>query len=430
MSETNKKKYFIYEENNWIKWGVVGLNESEDKNTITDKFKDLGEEELSEMGLKPQAKNIPLTDDDNNRIGFNFLSNPNDPNSPRVAVIFSCDFENFQNENPDLIKKLHEKYGNIRWVNKVCPGNARPRTNLDQNNMYNKIDGFEDKDDDVKIHDIKKNSNPTEKDQSENIKRGGLLGVFRNFFGSHDPNYIEKNGNSEQSEEINKILKERSIPPIIMDNEKFTNLKSGNKLSNNNIDIKTHSYYLMEDPKEFFRFALSNSKGKEFDDDKVKLTYLARQYNNGGGSNWSDTKKGNAINKGETPVYKLRTQGYEEKDYNVLLKTDFRVTGERENDTFRWGLDLTVTLGRKVPSEASIPASNLKPLPEFQINIVKDVNIPEGKTFEGKNTIVNDMSIMEGLNELLFEFKEKLNDVDPKTMSKYSKVMRSNLEKK
>ena len=78
-----------------------------------------------------------------------------------------------------------------------------------------------------------------------------------------------------------------------MDNEKFTNLKSGNKLSNNNIDIKTHSYYLMEDPKEFFRFALSNSKGKEFDDDKVKLTYLARQYNNGGGSNWSDTKKGN-----------------------------------------------------------------------------------------------------------------------------------------
>ena len=301
MSKTNKK-YFIYEENNWIKWGVVGLNESEDKKEITDKFTDLGEEELSEMGLKPGAKNIPLTDDENNRIGFNFLSNPNDDKSPRVAVIFSCDFESFQNDNPDLIKKLHETYGNIRWVNKVCPGNARPRYNLDANDMYNKVDGYEDRNDDVKIHDIKKNDKPAPKDQSENIKRGGLLNIFRGFFGSQDPKYIEKYGNTEESAEVNKILKERSIPPIITDNEKYTNLKSDNKLSNDFIDFKTHSYYLMEDPKEFFRFTMANGKGKEIDTDKVKLTYLARQYNNGGGRNWGDIRKGSAVNKGETPV--------------------------------------------------------------------------------------------------------------------------------
>lgn len=425
MSDTNKKKYFIYEENNWIKWGVVGLNENEDKTDISDKFSDLSEEELSEMGLKPQAKNIPLTDDQNNRIGFNFLSDPNDKGSPRVAVIFSCDFESFQNENPDLLKKLHETYGNIRWVNKVCPGNARPRYNLDDNNMYNKVDGMEDKDQDVRIHDIKKNKDPKEKDQSENIKRGGLNQIFKDFFGS-------SSGNSESGEEFKALMLERSLPPIITDNDKFTNLKSNNKLTNDYIDFKTHAYYLIEDPKDFFRFALKNSKGKggEFSDEKVKLTYLARQYNTGGGKKWDDSKKGSADNEGETDVYNLRARGYEEADYNVLIKTEFELTGKRNAaDEFEWIVKLIVKVGRKVPSDPTIPLDKIKVVPEFNIDFSQIVYLDGNKEFDAKNPIVTDVNIMEGLIDALRLFKEKLTEVDPKTMLNYSKVMRSNIER-
>ena len=86
-------------------------------------------------------------------------------------------------------------------------------------------------------------------------------------------------------------------------------------------------------------------------------------------------------------------------------------------------------IGRKVPSDPSIASGNIKEIPEFNVVVNKQVEIPEDKTFDAKNPIINDMTIMEGLNEALFEFKQKLVDIDPKTMLKYSKVMRSNLEK-
>lgn len=414
------KKFVIYEENNWIKWTKAVLTENVRTIDIGENFDDISEDEIVEMGLKPTAVNRPIFDEDDNKIGFNFLVDPSkgtekDPTKqgPRVAVIFSCDFENFQNQHPDLIKKLHEEFGNIRWVNKTCPGNARPRVDLDKKNMYNKVDGYEDKDEIEKIHDIPVNRKPSEETDTEKIKRNGLNEVLRDFFGSKD----ERFGMTESGEELGKILKDKTIPPIQIDNKKNVDIS---EVDNDHVKIKTHSYYFIKDPKEFFKLIMGNTKGNG-NYENVSVGYLPKR--NGA---WNNTKKGSKQAKGLTPVYGLNKQGYEQEDYTVFVEVELTIFGSRGESDFTWGVQMDYKIGRKVPGTSEMKRDDIKPVSEYHINFTNDYPVTKGRM--GNAVKLNeDSSVMEGLMTTLNEFKTKVSDLNGKSLLSYAKVMRSNV---
>jgi hypothetical protein len=68
--------------------------------------------EVDEMAKHANPISRPIKDENGEIIGHDMRVNPNDEESGRVNVIFTCDIEEFMRNHPDLISKLKEQYGN------------------------------------------------------------------------------------------------------------------------------------------------------------------------------------------------------------------------------------------------------------------------------------------------------------------------------
>jgi hypothetical protein len=158
--------------------------------------------EKKKPGKMVKASNI--YDDQGELIGHDMMIDPfGDPDSERVQIIFTCDIDDFLEKHPEVVKRLKETYGSFRFSPKVCP-KYKPHKDV---RVGYPLPGEEGE----PISTIKQ----TDQDVSTGEKRIGADKIKRLFL-SNLRNSITKGDN-----EFNKILNQRSIPAIILDNRKF-----------------------------------------------------------------------------------------------------------------------------------------------------------------------------------------------------------------
>lgn len=374
--------------------------------------------DIEEMARKENAKYRPLIDDDGTKLGFEMRANPQDVTSPMVAVLFvGCDeITKFEEENQQLIEKIHEKFGNVLLSSDKCPGNARP--NINSKRKYWKSSRHDNKDGVESIPPESYGGPNKNKTASEKNKREGFHPILRSFFQS------ERNSGPT---EIQTLLEKRLFPRIVTDDKKRntgTGVKGNEKLRFISRDIIT-----FEDHKEFMRAGKLTAAGK-FDYSSVEKKHLARQDKTVTLGKWSPNEKtGTKVDKGLTDKYKLRKSGFAEQDNNIVLQSVFEIVGEKVGDNnFQWTLKFYVELGKKRPDQESI-VDGMKPIDETKITDSVNVNLDPNKEFNDDDLIVNDISVMGGMEEILTNFQEKLTQIKPITILKYGVIKKTDVER-
>lgn len=379
-------------------------------------------QEVDEMGRiwnKEAAISRPIKDDEGNLIGHDMMINPNDPNSGRVNVIFTCDINEFIESHPDLVKKLKEQYGNIKWSSDTCP-KYNPHRNTKR--QYFPLPG-EDDDKDI----ARRTGFTGEKYSiSEKIKR------------TFNPIIREKLGNdSEEGKAFNEVLARRSIPSLNIGDPKFED-RHQDVWTNDLIKYRLLGFNLYESAQDFLKAVVARIAGKETE--KQTTTYLARQFNTQY-RNWEETRKNDKRYEGKTPVFNLDTRGYSELNLDVSMKMLFEITGEKIGDnSFTWTVSMLNKFGRKRPDEYRIKNGKLDPitlkdggyLDEGKLSVTKTVQLDPEKEAEieqGGKTILDDYAVTEGLRQAIEDFKSMIESINPKSALKIANVRRSDIEK-
>ncbi len=151
------------------------------------------------------------------------------------------------------------------------------------------------------------------------------------------------------NEEFSEVLNKRSIPTIIARDRKHINLYT--RFDNEKIVYETHNYNAYETVQDFLKAAIARVKGG--DTPEMKTYHLARQYNNNY-SNWAADKKNQKQYAGKTDVYKLDAYGLEEKNLDVSIRMDFKISGEKIGESFTWNVRMTNKIGKKLSDESGL----------------------------------------------------------------------------
>lgn len=376
--------------------------------------------EMDEMGRiwdKADAISRPIKDDQGNLIGHDMLIDPNDPTKGRVNVIFTCDIQEFVNSHPELVTKLKQQYGGVKWSSDTCP-KYNPHRNTKR--VYSSLP--DDEDGDTGIERRPYQASGESYDAQENIRR-----IF-------NPILREELGlESNKGKQFNEVLSKRSIPAIIIDDPKFED-RHNDVWRNDQIQYKVHSFNTYENAQSFLKSVVNRIAGR--DTDQNDTSYLARQFNQKY-SNWEETKKSDKRYLGKTDVFQLDKSGYSELNLDVSMKMEFEITGFRQNNEFVWVISMKNKFGRKRPDEYRISNGGLKPitlqdggyLDEGKIQVRKVVELDAEKTFDDKNTVMSDFAVSEGLREAIQDFKSKIEAISPKSALKYANVRRSDVER-
>lgn len=376
--------------------------------------------EMDEMGRiwdKADAISRPIKDDQGNLIGHDMLIDPNDPTKGRVNVIFTCDIQEFVNSHPELVTKLKQQYGGVKWSSDTCP-KYNPHRNTKR--VYSSLP--DDEDGDTGIERRPYQASGESYDAQENIRR-----IF-------NPILREELGlESNKGKQFNEVLSKRSIPAIIIDDPKFED-RHNDVWRNDQIQYKVHSFNTYENAQSFLKSVVNRIAGR--DTDQNDTSYLARQFNQKY-SNWEETKKSDKRYLGKTDVFQLDKSGYSELNLDVSMKMEFEITGFRQNNEFVWVISMKNKFGRKRPDEYRISNGGLKPitlqdggyLDDAKIQVRKVVELDANKTFDDKNTVMSDFAVSEGLREAIQDFKAKIEGISPKSALKYANVRRSDVEK-
>jgi hypothetical protein len=375
--------------------------------------------EIDEMGRiwdKADAISRPIKDDEGNLIGHDMLIDPNDSSKGRVNVIFTCDIQEFVNSHPDLVAKLKQQYGGVKWSSDTCPkynphrGTKRVYSNLP-----------DDEGDDNNIERRPYQASGENYDVQENIRR--LFNpILRDELGLE----------SDKGKQFNEILSKRSIPAIIVNDPKFED-RHNDVWDNDEIKYRVHSFNTYENAQSFLKSVVNRIAGR--DTEQTNTSYLARQFNQKY-ANWEETKKSDKRYLGKTDVFQLDRSGYSELNLDVSMKMDFEITGSKQNDEFIWTITMKNKFGRKRPDEYRIPNGKLKPitlqdggyLDEGVITVEKRVPLDETE-FTGDKSIMSVFAVSEGLREAIHDFKAKIEGISPKSALKYANVRRSDVEK-
>lgn len=375
-------------------------------------------QEMDEMGRiwdKEGAISRPLKDDEGNLIGHDMLINPNDPQSGRVNVIFTCDINEFVQSHPDLVKKLKEQYGNIKWSSDTCP-KYNPHRNTKRQYFP-----LPDEDNDAEIARRPYSATGENYSEEEKIKRL-FYPIVREELGPE----------SSEGKEFNKSLAKRSIPSINIGDAKYED-RHQDEWSNNRIKYRVLGFNLYESAQDFLKAVVARIAGKETE--QQTTTYLARQFNTRY-SNWEETRKNDKRYEGKTPVFNLDTRGYSELNLDVSMKMLFEITGEMIGEnSFNWTVSMVNKFGRKRPDEYRIK-SGLKPitlkdggyLDEGKLSTTLTVQLDPEKDYS-QGTIMSDVAVSEGLRQVISDFKQMIEGIDPKSALKYANIKRSDVEK-
>lgn len=361
--------------------------------------------EVDEMAKHANPISRPIKDDNGEIIGHDMRVNPHDEESPRVNVIFTCDIQEFMNNHPELIGKLKEQYGNIKFSTDTCP---KYNPHRDTKRMYHDLPGEEGGNEITKRpYDPSGNVKTTQ----ENIKR-----VFNRI--------IEKefDNKSEEGRRFNEVLNERSIPEIEPLERKNVDQYTP-EWTNETIVYRTNSFNSYESAEDFLRAVIARATGDEAPD--MKTYHLARQFNQKY-SNWDSYKKSEKKYQGQTPIYKLDRRGYAEPNLDVTLKMIFEITGQKQNDNFVWTITMINKFGRKkaedtyikykvnnVPYKTSI--NDQGHLDNIPLKVRKEVAITSEEEFSRTHTIMEDLGVQQGLIEAIHDFKQMIEDIDPES---------------
>ena len=179
-------------------------------------------------------------------------------------------------------------------------------------------------------------------------------------------------------------------------------------IANNNDKIEYGSdvFILYEKVNDFLTDVLNKSIGLDSDVEK-RETHLARLRNKIQ-RKWDPNKKNQKKYLGLTPIYKLETSGFAEKNYDVNILSKFDIIGERFQNQFLWQVKLRVTYGKKMSMDSSIKNENVK---TFK-NVItrKDVQF-EGSLDDYNNNILTKPEVINGLYECIDEFKAELMNI-------------------
>lgn len=366
--------------------------------------------EMDEMAKWENPISRPLKDKEGNLIGHDMRVNPNDENSPRVNVIFTCDIEKFMAENPELIQELKQQYGNIKWSDDVCP-KYNPHRN--RNREYYPLPG-EDDDKDI----VRRPYQPSGEEMAVREK------ILRYSGGNSKEGFLNLLRSSIfNDEEIKNRLEICSVPPIKADR---VNINKYSDINNTGIVFTTHSLDFYGNLQTFLNAVVTRVKGKTPQD--VRRGYLARLFNLKY-NNWDIERKTDKNFYGYTPKYNLKKWGYEPDDVDAIVSMFFTIQGNIiGRNGYTWHINLITKFGRKLKED-----NRVKNLTEDK-NIDVIVNVPEdnedNREFNSEFTVMDKLSIKQGLLEAVEEFKRKLmNEIKPKDALALANIKQYDIQK-
>jgi hypothetical protein len=359
-----------------------------------------------------------LYDNDGNLIGYDMMVDPfsDDPDSDRVQIVFTCDIQKFMEEHPDVVEKLKNDYGTFRWADTKCPSD-RPHRDV---RVGNPLPGEEGE----PIRTIKQ----TSKDVSTGEKIAGSKKIKTLFL------KVLRDNLTRSGDNFNKVLNQRSVPAIALDNRKYFN-RHTDEWTNDLIDFSTLSYNVYKSNEEFNQMVADRIFGEETPE--MDTEHLARRFNTQY-QNWdAEEKKGSTRDFGVTDVYNLRKYGYKEGQENeVFLEMKFDVKGELINNTFVWSIVLVNKFARRKPGESRING-RLEPV-EYnpgslvdgkQISAIKNIQLQPNTQFTPENTIMDNPQIVQGLVDVIKEFKDKIKSISPESVLRKATPTRSELQR-
>lgn len=360
-----------------------------DKNKLLQIVKE-SQEEIDEMAKWANPKSRPLFDAEGNHIGHRMRISLDDPESPSINVIFTCeqDINEFIDTHQELIQRIKEAEFNdedefiqkdLVFTNATCP-KYRPHQKVkeyyDENgNLIPNVSGGR----------YQVSGEPMS--LQENINRRLKSVLFEQLM---------------MDKELEQHMTDCSIPFFKVRERRYED-RHNIANTNNKIHYGSDVFNLYEEVNDFLKEVLNRSVGLESDVEK-RETHLARMRNKIY-RNWEPTKKNQKKYLGLTPKYYLEAKGYTEKNYDVNILSKFDLVGERFGNTFVWLFKIKVTYGKKISVEQLIKSQNVK--------IFKDVVTRKEVQFEGeldnnKNNILSKPEVLNGLYEGLSEFKEEL----------------------
>lgn len=361
-----------------------------------------------------------LYDNDGNLIGYDMMVDPfsEDPDSERVQIIFTCDIQKFMEEHPEEVERLKKDFGTFRWNDTKCPSD-RPHRDV---RLGKPLPGEEG---DVEpISTIKQ----TSKDVATGEKLGGSKKIKTIFL------KILRDNITRSEDNFNKILNQRSVPAIALDNRKYFN-RHTDQWTNDKIDFSTLSYNVYKSNEEFNQMVADRIFGE--DTPEMDTEHLARRFNTRY-RNWeSEEKKGSTTDFGVTDVYALRKYGYKEGSENeVFMEMKFDVKGELIGSSFIWSIKLVNKFARRKPGESYIEGK-AEPV-EFNPNSLIDgkeitanrsIQLDPNIQFTPENTIMDNSEIVNGLIQAIEDFKNKVKNISPETVLRKATPTRSELER-
>jgi hypothetical protein len=218
--------------------------------------------------------------------------------------------------------------------------------------------------------------------------------------------------------DMENVLEVRSIPTVSRDRK---HLDAYGEISNDKIEWGTHSYNSYQsgiDFKKAITDRIKYSAGKiDTLPENFKSHYLARQFNQVY-SNWYETKKNEKKYRGKTPRYILDRFGLETDNLDVTVRLDFRIKGtlNRVNSTYRWEVKMIIKFGKKLQDEYTIQGG-LRDTKE--ILTTKEVNFELDRPyteFDNKYTVLDNVSIKQGLIEAFDDIKNQVQSLKPSYM--------------
>ena len=356
-----------------------------------------------------------LYDNDGNLIGYDMMVDPfsEDPDSERVQIIFTCDIQQFMEQHPDVVEKLKRDYGSFKWSDTKCPSD-RPHRDV---RVGRPLPGEEGE----PVSTIKQ----TSKDVATGEKLQGSEKIKRLFL---------KALRSNLTEDFNKVLNQRSVPAIALDNRKYFD-RHTDLWTNEKVMFTSLSYNVYKSNEEFNQMVADRIFGEETPE--MDTQHLARQFNLNY-RNWeAEEKKGSTQDYGVTDVYQLRRYGHVEgRENEVFLEMTFSVRGEMIGEnSFAWSITLVNKFARRKP-ESSRVDGRLEPVeynPDSlvdgkQVGVVKNIQLTPGTEFTPENTIMDNSEIVRGLLTAINEFKQKVTQISPESVLRKAAPTRSELD--
>lgn len=224
------------------------------------------------------------------------------------------------------------------------------------------------------------------------------------------------------------LMKDKLIPPIIIADKYIDRYNFDT--DNDRILLRGHSYNYYMSIYEFLQNCIGNEEIRK----TLNTYHLARQYNPKT-RRWESTRAlvQNQTGKSKTPMYNLSYLGLEEPNFNVVVRNDWEISGERVSRTsFRWKFIMKISLGKKLPDDKEMK-TRLLSLSElnnyFNQTVEEDVTINETgefsdeverklthrktKTEKSGQTIMDDRGVTQGLirviEYVMDEIKDKFN---------------------